>query len=78
MARLASSFSAKSAEGEVFKILVYQDEITVQTRRGVMSDPGMRSLRLESGEAVNRIDRGVYELPMRGHERLTSDDPMAV
>ena len=72
---MATRFEARDSDGQTVILHVHEDQISADTRAGQQTVPGMRSIRTETGEAVNRVSKGRYQL-MTGQE-LVSDDPDA-
>lgn len=75
--RHVSSFSAVGEDGRTETIHVFVDVLDAGTR----ADPnagieGLKLLRTDTGDAVNRLEKGEYEVVATG-EILRSDDPNA-
>jgi hypothetical protein len=71
------SFTAESADGQQYKIHVFQDFHDVRTRGGTSQLEGHKTLKTTDGEHVNRIDKGHYEIVGISNIPLTSNDPKA-
>jgi hypothetical protein len=75
--RQKGSFVAKDNQGRMYRLTLWVD---IQDA-GTMRDPhaeleGLTSITTESGQHVNRIDKGKYQIVATG-QILTSDDPNA-
>lgn len=71
------SFTAHDAHGKAVRLHVYQEMIDMgDLRSGPEQIPGLKFLRDDRGNSVNRKEQGVYEIVQTG-ERLTSSDPAA-
>ena len=74
---LKASFNAKSADGRVFKVNVY-DIHDLHPMGTAWIDMGEECM-LSNGTPVNRFEKGRYEaLFPTGNVELTSDDPNAL
>ena len=56
------TFTAHSEDGTKHTILEYTDFIETQTRGGVETLEGFKSLKTSNEELVNRIDKGKYTI----------------
>jgi hypothetical protein len=77
MQRLTGKFKAKDDNGREYAIHVYTDFIPA----GNFEDPhaevaGLKHLQLSTGESLNRIGKGEYEIRFTG-KVLRSTDPAA-
>jgi len=73
------SFNAKADDGTLYTIYVYQDFPETRTGSGSSSAPRLKMVRTASGENVNVVAKGRYEVVRPfGNLRLTSDDPQAL
>jgi hypothetical protein len=69
-------FSATDSEGKAYTLIAYQEY--APSRRGDPQIPSITSVRTSTGDHVNRLSRGRYELLSYGRVLLTSDDPNAI
>ena len=74
--RRLKSFSASDAKGKAYTIDVLGDVIQTEVAGAVEDVVGQKSLRLRSGEDLNLIQKGEYEVVVTGG-RLFSSDPNA-
>ena len=70
------SFMASDKEGRSYQLKTYVEKIDVTTLRSAFRETidGMKSIRTSSGEPVNYIEKGRYQLVSTGQE-LKSTDP---
>ena len=77
-AKRVSSFSAVSESGKGYIIDVVQMFREVRDVDGLqIIAVGPTKLQTREGQAVNQIEKGVYEFACKPWGRLTSDDPNA-
>ena len=75
--RHTGSFVAVGEDGTERTVHMFTDILDAGTRADPHRElPGLRALQTEDGEAVNRVDKGKYEIVVTG-EVLRSDDPDA-
>jgi hypothetical protein len=71
------SFLCHTGDGQDVVVNVFVDIIDAATNADLNAElMGHKSLRTEDGLAVNRVEKGRYEIPATGDE-LTCDDPSA-
>ena len=74
---LKTTFTAEDARGNTHRVRVYVDILNAAAMGNSHAESeGLPALKTEGGEAVNRIEKGKYEIVQPG-EILTSDDPEA-
>ena len=77
MSPITGRFTAHTAAGREYLIVVYIEDAAVSSRDDAgATGAGTRHLLTERGERVARLGRGHYQLVARGVE-LFSDDPRA-
>ena len=75
--RHTGSFVAVSEDGAERTIHIFTDILDARTFNDPHAElPGLRQLRTERGDAVNRLDKGKYQIVVTG-EILRSEDPDA-
>jgi hypothetical protein len=70
------SFTAHEADGTEYTIYILTEVVESETHGGSARADAISSLQTETGEPVNRISKGHYEL-VNSRVKLTSDDPDA-
>jgi hypothetical protein len=71
------SFRCQASDGRCVVVHIYEDVIDAASRGHPTGEiRGLKSLRSEDGLAVNRVEKGRYEIAVTG-EILTSDDANA-
>ena len=76
MIKKTNQFEAKSEDGSNFIIIEYTEYRDVSDKKGRGFSPGLKHLETDSGDAVNRIEKGKY-LIVGLNCIVTSDDPKA-
>lgn len=77
------SFTAVREDGEQIQINIAQEMHArnirdLEVSGGSSTDPGLKILKTNDGDSVDRISKGVYEMFLNGKAIiLTSDDPIA-
>lgn len=56
------SFTAVADDGTTFEINIFQDFIYESSWAGTDKLPGLMSLKTTDGHAVNRVDKGQYQV----------------
>jgi hypothetical protein len=75
---LVREFSAHTSTGTAYVIRHFRDILDVGTHDDPSAElPGLESLRTRDGRAVNRLEKGKYEIVGYLSEVVTSTDPMA-
>jgi hypothetical protein len=69
-------FIATDKVGKTYTLIAYQE--FAPSRRGDSQIPTTQSLRTATGDYVNRLAKGIYELLTYGRIALTSTDPNAL
>jgi hypothetical protein len=71
------SFRCQASAGQEYVVDIAQEVIDAATFDNPNGEiPGLKSLRTRDGLAVNRLEKGRYEIAVT-NEILTSDDPNA-
>ena len=73
------TFTAHREDGAEFTVLEFTNIFETRNRQGVSRVEGTKSLELEDGTSVNRLEKGKYEIvdPFDRNTIITSDDPNA-
>jgi len=72
------TFAAAGNDGQQYTIYEFTEIVAVPTTGNPGGErPGIRSLQLSTGEPVNRMDKGKYEIMSSVNIPITSDDPNA-
>ena len=67
MEKLVHEFTAIDDEGKEYKLLVYQEFISVATRKNPSGlVPGLKRIVTEFGDSVNRQNKGEYVITQSG------------
>jgi hypothetical protein len=72
------TFTATSAAGAVFTVLVFTPIIVVGSQSGARRSRGRKTFQTSDGYAIDRREKGLYELPELGGLVVRSADPRAV
>jgi hypothetical protein len=60
--RQTGSFVAKDDQGKTYRVAILTEFIESVTNEGSMEIEGLKELRLDTGEAVNRVRQGKYRI----------------
>ncbi len=72
------SFRAQDEKGNEYVIYIYTDILDASTRGNPQAEiEGMKELRTEAGQAVNRLEKGKYQVVETG-QVLVSQEPDAI